>query len=51
MIATFNKQVVVETFENQYMREIFGRAIYEFCANDDEKTLDDFQSAWTQSGV
>ena len=51
MIATFNKQVVVETFENQYMREIFGRAIYEFCANDDEKTLDDFQSAWTQGGV
>jgi len=50
-IAMFNRQVVVETFENQYMREIFGRSIYEFCANDDEVTLDDFQSARSQGGV
>jgi len=44
----FNRQVIAETFENQYMREIFGRSIYEFCANDDEETLDDFQTARTQ---
>lgn len=48
---TFDRKVVVETYQNQYMREIMGRIIYQFMANDDEVTLEDFEAAWTQGGV
>jgi hypothetical protein len=46
-----DRQIVVETFSNQYSREIIGRSVYEFAANDTETTLDLFESAWTESGV
>lgn len=47
----FDRKNVVETFEDQYPREIIGRIIYEFCANDSETTLDNFESAWTEGGT
>lgn len=49
--TTFNRQVVVETFENTYMREIFWLSVYEFCANDASTNLDFFQTAWSEWGV
>lgn len=47
----FDRKVVVETFENQYSREIFWRIVYEFCANDTEVFLDGFETPWTNSGT
>ena len=47
----FDAKVVVETFENQYSREIFWRMIREYCANDSETTLDLLESARTAGGV
>ncbi len=47
----FDRQVVVETFENQYVREIIWRIVYEFCANDSEVIIDDLQNARTAGGV
>lgn len=47
--TTFNRQVVVETFQDNYMRQIFGLVVYEFCANDDQVNLDLFESARTES--
>jgi len=49
--TSFNREVVVETFQNAYMRQIIGLTIYEFCAPDDEKLLDFFETARTQGGV
>lgn len=49
--VTFNRQVVVETYVSQYMREIVGRIVYEFCATDLQEDLDMFESPRTQGGV
>lgn len=47
----FDSKLVVDSYQNQYSREMFGRVVYEFTANDAETNLDLFESAWTQSGV
>ena len=49
--TVFNRQLVVETFQDQYMRQIFWLVVYEFCANDDQVDIDLFESAWTESWV
>lgn len=47
----FNAKNVVQTYADQYSREIFGRLIYEFIATDWQKNLDLFENSWTASGV
>lgn len=47
----FDAKNIADTFENQYSREMIGRVLYGFVANDTESTLDLFESAWTESGV
>lgn len=46
--VTFNRKNIVETYQNQYMRQMIGLAIYKECANDEEILLDFFESAWTE---
>lgn len=48
---TFDRKVVVETYADQYMREIIGRIIFQFMANDDEVTLDEMDVPRTESWV
>lgn len=45
----FDAENVVETFQEQYSREIFWRIIYEYNATDTSENLDLFESAWTNS--
>lgn len=47
----FDSKLVVDSYQNQYSREMFGRVVYEFTANDAETNLDLFESAWTEGGV
>lgn len=47
----FDAKNIADTFEDQYSREMIGRVLYGFVANDSETDLDLFESAWTQSGV
>lgn len=47
----FDAKNIVQTYADQYSREIFGRLIYEFTANDWQTNLDLFESAWTNAGV
>ena len=47
----FDAKNIADTYVNQYSREMLGRVIYEYCANDSEQNLSLFESAWTQSGV
>ena len=44
---TFNRKNVVDTFQNMYIREILGRIVYEYCANDSEEVLETFEAART----
>lgn len=46
----FDRQIVIQQYENMYLREIMGRIIYYFCPTDSSSTLDDFEAAWTQAG-
>lgn len=34
-----------------HIREIIGRLVYDFCANDSQLVLETFEAARTQSGV
>lgn len=47
----FDRKVVAETYENMYFREIIGRIIYKFCANDNNTNLIDFETLGTSAGV
>ncbi len=49
--SAFDRKVVVETFEDIYLREILGKTIYEFTANDTETVIDNFETPWTKSWV
>lgn len=46
-----NRKNVVDVFEEMYWREIIGRMIYWFTATDSSIVLNNFDSAWTESGV
>jgi len=43
----FDAKNVVAVYEDMYSREVIGRIIYKYVANDSEVTLDNFESAWT----
>ncbi|MEE9117838.1 MAG: hypothetical protein V3U02_04485 [Calditrichia bacterium] len=45
----FDRKVVVDTFEQQYPREIISRIVYQFCANDTETTVFNFETTVDQS--
>lgn len=49
--AAFDRKAVADTYEDQWGREITGRIVYSFTANDTEVTVDAFESAWTEAGV
>lgn len=49
--SLYDRKNVVETYVEMYSREIIGRMIYEFCANDSEETIELFEAAWTEGGV
>lgn len=46
-----NRKNVVDVFEEMYWREIIGRMIYWFTATDSSIVLNNFDAAWTESGV
>jgi len=46
-----DRKTIVDTYLNQYPKEVIGRAVYKFVASDKQVTLDLFESAWTQSGT
>ena len=43
----FDSKVVVDSYQNQYSREMIGRVVYEFTADDADLDLDLFESSWT----
>lgn len=47
----FDRKSIVETYNDMFFREILGRIVYEFVANDEEKIIDGFESAWMNSGT
>jgi len=47
----FDNKLVVDTYEDMYPREIFGRIVYDFVATNSTTSLDTFESAWTESGT
>lgn len=47
----FDRKNVNETYTDQYPREILGRVVYEFCANDSELQILSFDSSLTNGGV
>lgn len=48
---TLNRKNIVDTYEDMHIREIIGRLVYDFCANDSQLVLETFEAARTQSGV
>lgn len=46
----YDRKAVTSQFENKYPREILGRVVYGFCANDTSLDLETFEAAWTASG-
>lgn len=44
-----NRENVVDTFEDQYIREIVSRIVYRFTSEDFNEDLDLFESAWVHS--
>lgn len=46
-----DRKTIVDTYLNQYPKEVIGRAVYKFVASDKQVNLDLFESAWTQSGT
>lgn len=49
--SAINRKVVVDTFDDQYVREILSRIFYKFVAQTFEADLDLFESPWTESWV
>ena len=47
----FDRKLVVETYKEMYFREILGRIVYKFCANDSETTLFNFETLGTSTGI
>jgi hypothetical protein len=49
----FDKKNVVDTFEDQYPREVIGRVVHKFCAPDSFLEVSDAETTtgWTAIGV
>lgn len=47
----FDAKNIADTYEDMYAREMMGRIVYDFCANDNQTNLSLFESGWTQSGL
>ena len=46
-----DRKTIVDTYLNQYPKEVIGRAVYKFVASDNQITIDTFETAWTNGGV
>lgn len=46
-----DRKIVVQQYQNMYIREIYGRILYTFTSLDTSTDIDTFESAWTQSGT
>lgn len=49
--SAFDRKLVRDTFEGQYSREITGRVVFNYCANDAEVDMFNFESSLTNAGV